>query len=207
MTHPHDECGCDILLTVKALVTFALLALLAVTGRAAPINVLLITLADQVVDFSLNIGGLGDSTATLFLFSLDDDPYAIDNYYYFVKNAKSPVTVPEENGVTDGLTSYRKYLVAAELASLNNTFYELFIDADNYMIGRFGESPDFALTFDHFGEADDEDVSFYNLTASIVYQKGYIAPFHSGPDSIPEPTSGLLLLVGSAMLLIRRRTR
>ena len=129
-----------------------------------------------------------------------------------LESAKSPAygNLFMGNATGDQTLTAVEQLGTPEINDINNWYCEIFIDADNYMISRLGESPDYSLVFDHIGDwQGHEEMTIYNLTASIAYENGYIAPFHEGPDPIhdltPEPTSGMLLLVGAALLALRRR--
>ena len=207
----QDRPNYAIIDSVKVLVTFVLLAFFAITGEAAsswPFP--MIQRADQVVNYTLNINGLGDAVASVYIIGIEPYP---DEYQWMQENAKSPAYGNLFMGNATGnqtLTAAENY-GTPEINDINNWYCEIFIDADNYMIGRLGESPDYSLEFDHIGDwQGHEEMTIYNLTASIAYENGYIAPFHEGPDPIhtftPEPTSGMLLLVGAALLTLRRRT-
>ena len=185
---------------MKALVTFVLLALFAITGEAAIArSPLIIITVNHKVNFSLDISGDIPTAATIYFFEGTDfdcyqenvesrfHPYDLTDYF-------APVNA---EGITEVSARYTKN----EIENLNNAYYEIFVDTDNWMIGRLGESPDFQYTY----EGDVEPYHVYSSSASIKYVNGYIAPFHTGPDPTPEPTSGLLLLVGAALLALRRR--
>ena len=185
---------------MKALVTFALLALFAITGEAAIVRAPLIIIAvDHKVNFSLAISGDIPTAATIYFFEGTD----FDCYQENIEARFNPTYVTEfsapvnAEGITEATARYTK----SDLENLNNAYFEIFVDADNWMIGRLGESPDFQYTY----EGDVEPYHVYSSSASIKYVNGYIAPFHTGPDPTPEPTSGLLLLVGAALLALRRR--
>ena len=163
--------------------------------------------ADQVVNYTLNIKGLGDAVASVYIIGIEPYP---EEYQYMLESAKSPAYGNLFMGNATGdqtLTATGQYGIP-EINDINNWYCEIFIDADNYMIGRLGESPDYALEFDHIGDwQGHEEMTIYNLTASFTYENGYIAPFHEGPDPLPtpEPTGGVLLLTGAALLALRRR--
>ena len=186
---------------MKALVTFALLAFFAITGEAAIARPPLIIIAvNHKVNFTLDISGDIPTAATIHFFEGTD----YDCYQENVEARFNPTYVSEfsapvnAEGITEATARYTK----SEIENLNNAYYEIFVDADNWMIGRLGESPDFQYTY----EGDVDPYHIYNSSASIEYKNGYIAPFHSGPDPTPEPTSGLLLLIGAALLALRRST-
>ena len=165
--------------------------------------------ADQAVNYILNINGLGDAVASVYIIGIEPDPY---EYQWMLQNAKDPAYGNLFMGNATGdqtLTAAENYSTS-DINGINNWYCEIFIDADNYMISRLGESPDYSFVFDHIGDWHDyEEMAIYNLTASITYENGYTSPFHEGPDPIhtltPEPTSGMLLFVGAALLALRRR--
>ena len=184
---------------MKALVTFALLALFAITGEAAIARFPIIIAVTHKVNFSLDISGDIPTAATIYFFEGTDYDCYLENVesrfqpFYLTDNF-APVNAV---GVTEASARYTK----SEIENLNNAYFEIFVDTDNWMIGRLGESADFQYTY----EGDVDTYHIYSSSASIEYKNGYIAPFHSGPDPTPEPTSGFLLLIGAALLALRRR--
>ena len=84
----------------------------------------------------------------------------------------------------------------------SQTFYAVIVSGDNYGITQTVPVTMKALgdTMVAFAElSDDSGVS------SMTWKPGGVAGGSSG--DIPEPTSGLLLLVGGAMLALRRKQR
>ena len=203
---------------MKALVTFALLAFFALTGEAAtawpggipPIE----TAANRFLDVTINVTGLGSSPATLYLFDFESDEWMYNDITKKLKNPTSAypdMTLP----VTEGKASFQVWWGEPELNNLNNMYAEIFVDADNYMFARFGEDPNFSVNLyrtdyetDYYTSEQVPYKYYYNIGVTVDYENGYIAPLHSGPDPLPspEPTSGMLLLVGSALLALRRRS-
>lgn len=182
---------------MKAIRIIALLAfsLAAVRGEAASMR---IRAADQLVDYVFNVRGI-DSAASVAFYVYEEAFWDKSDYDAFVDEPSYGVKLNIENGVA---TYSEKYSIEG-IAELNNIYYQLIVDGGK-MVGRLGESPDFAFT--EFGPVDDPYVrNAYRSSATIDFTNGYIAPFHTGPDPIPEPTSGLLLLLGSALLALRRK--
>lgn len=84
----------------------------------------------------------------------------------------------------------------------NQTFYAVIVSGDNY-----GITQTVPVTMKTLG---DTAVAFAELSddsgvSSMTWKPGGVAGGSSG--DIPEPTSGLLLLVGGAMLALRRKQR
>ena len=203
---------------MKALRTIALLtfSFLAVRGEAATSAwgvasaspVLRMAVADQRVTFNINVQGLGDSAATVYL--LTTGIYGIDDYNWTVKGLRNPadIQIGFNAPVVDGKATTRENFVRDEFDDINNLYYEIFVDSDHYMLARVGEDPNFTITLTQVDYEYDEPCRWnYDLSTTVEFKNGYIAPFHEGPDPIstPEPTSGALLLVGAALLALRRR--
>ena len=185
--------------SVKLIRSIALLALLlaAVCGEAATIR---IPVGDQLVDYVFNVSGI-DSAASVAFYLFEETFWDKSEYDAFVSEPSYGVKLDIENGVA---TYSERYSVEG-IAEPNNIYYQLIVDGGK-MVGRLGESSDFAFT--DLGAVDDPDLPIrhaYRSSATIGFTNGYIAPYHTGPDPIPEPTSGLLLLLGSALLALRRK--
>ena len=223
-----------ILSTVKALVTIALLALFALTGEAAtstwrdhsrlPINLPGIigertpggpgidqsayeVAADQRVTFNINVTGLGESTASFYLITFADGPEEYDWALEYLHNPADLHSSPAY-AIADGKATFQDNFSLGEFNEINNFYFEIFIDANHYMVSRFGEDPNLSITLTKTDYEDGEPYRwYYDLNTTVEFKNGYIAPFHDGPDPLPtpEPTSGLLLLLGVAGLALRRR--
>ena len=219
---------------MKALVTIALLAFFAATGEAAtstwrdhsrlPIDLpdiigertsggpdarpVYIVAADQRVTFNINVPGLDASAATIYLLTFGSE--GIDEYDWMVANLRNPADPHTSFAypVVDGKATIQENFVRDEFNELNNLYYEIFVDSDHYMLTRFGEDPNLSITLIKTDDEDGEPYRwYYDLNTTVEFKNGYIAPFHDGPDPLPtpEPTSGFLLLVGAALLALRRR--
>lgn len=179
-------------------ITLLALSLAAVRCEAAALS--MVVAADQLVDYVLNVKGIDSATSVAF-YLFEETFLSEDEYDIFVRNPTCGVKLDIE----DGVATYSERYSLDGIAEPNNIYYQLIVDGGK-MLGRLGESPDFAFT--DLGTVDDPFIrNAYRSSATIDFKNGHIAPYHTGPDNIPEPTSGLLLLVGSGMLLIRRRTR
>ena len=182
---------------VIRIIVLLALSLAAVRGEAASMR---IRAADQLVDYVFNVSGIDSATSVAF-FIFEEPFFDKSEYDAFVGEPSYGVKLDIENGVA---TYSEKYSIEG-IAELNNIYYQLIVDGGK-MVGRLGESPDFAFT--DLGAVDDPELPIrhaYKSSATIDFKNGYIAPYHTGPDPIPEPTSGLLLLVGSALLALRRK--
>ena len=200
---------------MKVLRAIALLALsiLALRGEAATswpggIPPITVAAADQAVSIVINVTGLGSTPAMIYLQDFETDEWS---YNQFLKKANNPEsTFPYAAlQVLNGQASFHDNWSRADMENLNNLYAQIFIDADHYMVARFGEDPNFSVTLNHTDydpEYDEIYRWYYDITVTFDYEDGYVAPFHTGPDPTPEPTSGMLILVGSALLLIRRRS-
>ena len=191
---------------MKVLRTIALLALslAAVTGEAAlsrgDAAPLIIVAADQLVDYTFNVQGIDAATSVAFYF-YEENFEDRSEYDYFVSNPRSGI----ELDIKDGVATYSERYSKNGVPEANNIYYQLIVDGGE-MIGRMGGSSDFA--FVDLGPVDDPEEHIrhaYTATATIDFVAGYVAPYHTGPDPIPVPTSGLLLLLGVAGLALRRR--
>ena len=197
---------------MKSIRTIALLTLsfLAVCGEAATswpdVNSLGAIYADRILDISFNVTGLGSTPATLYMLDFESDEWA---YNDFTKNLKNPAASPYYCDavlpLADGKASFHAQWGIEELNALNNFYAEIFIDANNLMLARFGEDPNFSVKLDHIDYIINEYTSepepvryYYDISVNIDYENGYVAPLHAGPDPLPtpEPTNGLLLLIG-----------
>ena len=200
---------------MKALNTIALLALsfLAVCGEAATSwssGVLGIMPANRYVTFNVNVTGLADQPATFYLATYGLGP---DEYNYALSVLRTPDMLDSmPHALTGSKATFQEQLVEPDMNVLNNFCYEIFIDADHYMLGRFGEDPGFSVTLNHIEYETDPDTSesvpyryYYDVNTAVKFMDGYIAAYHEGPEPTPEPTSGMLMLVGSALLALRRR--
>lgn len=188
-------------LRIIALLAFSLLTITGEAalsrGDAAP---LIIVAADQLVDYTFNVQGIDAATSVAF-FLYEENFWDEAEYDYFVSNPRSGI----ELDIKDGVATYSERYSKNGVPEANNIYYQLIVDGGK-MVGRMGESSNFA--FVDLGPVDDPEEHIrhaYTATATIDFVAGHIAPYHTGPDPIPEPTNGLLLLVGSALLLIRRR--
>lgn len=184
---------------MKIIRSIALLALplAAVRGEAASS---LVIAADQLVDYVFTVRGIDSATSVAFYF-YEETFLSKDEYDWFVSDRTFGVKLD----IKDGVATYSARYSIDGIAEPNNIYYHLIVDGGK-MVGRLGESPDFAFT--DLGAVDDPDLFIrhaYRSSATIDFTNGYIAPYHTGPDPIPEPTSGLLLLLGSALLALRRR--
>ena len=124
-------------------------------------------------------------------------------YDYFVSNPRSGI----ELDIKDGVATYSERYSKNGVPEANNIYYQLIVDGGK-MVGRMGESSNFA--FVDLGPVDDPEEHIrhaYTATATIDFVAGHIAPYHTGPDPIPEPSSSFLLLIGAALLALRRRQR
>ena len=168
---------------------------------------------NRFLDVTINVTGLGSTPATLYLFDFESDEWM---YNYITKGLKNPANVGPDMTlpVTDGMASFQVWWGEPELNNLNNMYAEIFIDADNYMFARFGEDPNFSVNLYRTDYETDYHTSeqvpckyYYNVGVTVDYENGYVAPLHAGPDPLPtpEPTSGLLLLIGLSGLARRRR--
>lgn len=200
---------------MKLLRTIALLALsiFALRGEAASSwsqGFPFVRLANRYVTFNVNVTGLGDQSATFILYGSSQSEY---NYALsFLRNPIELDFSPQD--LVNGQVTFTEQLDESDVNVLNNFYYEILIDADHYMFGRFGEAPGFAVTLNHIDYVFEPDTSenvpflyYYDVNASVEYKDGYIAAFHEGPDArpTPEPTAGLLLLLGSVFLVLHRR--
>ena len=109
--------------------------------------------------------------------------------------ATSAITTDDSKGAHGGGTD------TADLSG-NQTFYAVIVSGDNY-----GITQTVPVTMKTVGSTT---VAFYELSdesgvSSLSWKPGGVAG-GSTPD-VPEPTSGLLLLVGGAMLALRRKQK
>lgn len=179
-------------------------SLFAISGEAANAwsgNGLMLYRRDRHVTYDINVTGLGDTAANFYLVTLGEE--GLDEYEYALRNLRTPKYV-ENSAIANGKASFEHYIFDFNLEEINNFYYEIFIDSEHFMLGRFGESPDFSVTLTLYDA--DSDTYYYAVNTTVKFKDGYIAPYHEGPDPnpTPEPTSGLLLLIGSAALLLRR---
>lgn len=201
--------------TIRAIALLAF-SLLAVCGEAATGwpsgggSLYLPVLADHFVAFNVNVTGLGDSPAKLYITMMGaDGPYEHEFVTEFLGS-------PDDGGwasfnINDGNVAFSERYVPSEFNDVNNLYLEIFVDANHYMLARLGEDPNLSITLNHLEydpEFPDEPLYYYyDVNATVEFKDGYIAPFHEGPDPLPtpEPTSGLMLLLGVGALALRRR--
>ena len=107
--------------------------------------------------------------------------------------ATSAITVNEDDGAHGGGVN------TVDLTG-SQTFYAVIVSGDNY-----GITQTVPVTMKAIG---DTGVAFQELSdesgvSSMTWKPGGVA----GGSGVPEPTSGLLLLVGGAMLALRRKQK
>ena len=103
--------------------------------------------------------------------------------------------------LTDGALTYTKPAFSTEASNKNHTFYILVQDGDSYFLNEekiagltTTAGKDFKYGYDWSGDKD--------------YDFGNAASFTEGGwYTVPEPTSGLLLLLGVAGLALRRKQK
>ena len=164
--------------------------------------------ANRRVTFNVNVTGLGDSPATLHLVMFASE--GIWEYEWAVGHLSTPAASPAHD-LVNGKVSFTEKFVLDELNEINNLYYEIFIDADHFMLARFGEDPKFSATLNHIEYdpefPDDPLFYYYDVNQIVEFRNGYVAAYHDGadPTAAPEPTNGMLLLIGLAALSLRRR--
>ena len=194
--------------TIRIIALLAL-ALFALRGEAAlGLSPYAPVAANYIVSFDITVNGLGDIPANFYMMTYTGERW---DYEWALEILQTPYEESYAHAIVGGKAVFSDTFSEDQFDALNNLCYEIFIDGDHYMLGRFGESPDYSLTLNHI-EYDKNDptepyMHYYDVSATVEFKDGYVAPFHTGPDpvSVPEPTSGLLLLVGLAAISLRRR--
>ena len=135
--------------------------------------------------------------------------YAPDGY---TLGAGAYAMLKSSNGTTIGNTYDADGAVVDNKASINQSYYtdigngaafsyyvELY-NSDNYLIAK-------SLAIAR-GDSDWTDAYSENLRTSDLSNIPTISVWHAGGfTAVPEPTSGLMLLLGAAMLGLRRKNR
>ncbi len=114
---------------------------------------------------------------------------ASDSQKTYLENGMYKATNLTGFGNFDAGTSHTFYVVVYDAGSI--------ADAKNYMI-----SADVTKSFNASGSA--QTWAFGNMTATTTANKFLNS---SWTAAVPEPTSGLLLLVGGALLALRRKQK
>lgn len=178
------------------------LTLLALRGEGALARdeTLRIIAADQLVDYTFRIRGIDAATSVAF-YLFEENFSSEGEYRDFIDDPRFGIPLD----VKDGVAGYSERYSKEGIPEANNLYYLLIVDGGR-MIGRTGESPDF--TFVDLGPVDDPEEHIrhaYGMSATVDFTAGYVAPYHTGPDAVPEPTGGFLLLLGTAAALLRRK--
>ena len=86
--------------------------------------------------------------------------------------------------------------------------YLILVDGDKYAVANGGAAYQVAAS-QVFGDGQTGTNVTANNANALSYTSFQAAPTPPGPgpDPLPEPTSGLLLLVGGAMLALRRKQK
>ena len=104
--------------------------------------------------------------------------------------------------VTTGIT------LASDLAALGTssyTGYNFFIEIGTYSSSSYDTPDASAWTRSGISEAIASATSYIDTGSIIPNVAIYTAP--SGAITVPEPASGVMLLIGGALLALRRRSR
>ena len=113
----------------------------------------------------------------------------------------------DKSGKGTGTYSYLKDddLTAGQAASL----YLIVVDGDKYAVANGGNPYAVTAAQVYADGQTGTNVSANNSASALAYTSFQAAPTPPGPgpDPLPEPTSGLLLLVGGAMLALRRKQK
>jgi len=192
---------------MKKLVVIACVALAVVSAKAA------------MVDWKYEINGAAGGAATEFT---GYTVYLVDKAYYDGLGGeitKESITSTGKYLTSDTLAqtgksgkgANTKYVFTAEghlsddglTKGTSYDYYLVLVNGDNYMSQ--------AYSYTARDAADSVDMT--SIKTSVASTAISMTPFSTGstptpgPGPIPEPTSGLLLLVGGAMLALRRKQK